>query len=167
MMNKMYSTVWVMLLSIPMFSQSYSQLEGRFNRAEPTELDSSAYVNLGIQRAESLFELTNLYEQNNRRNSNYSMQSRISERIQKSFKDPELNDSAVAVMVTKIRRAAPAGEAVHFEHVEEAGTLGYVRAIDAAVPLEFNLILKKVVKNFGEESEEVWDVFLSERKKAK
>lgn len=163
-MNRIHSTFVLLLLSVPMFSQSYSQLEDRFNRAEPTELDSSAYVNLGVQRAESLFELTDLYTRNSR-NSNYNMQSRISERIQKSFKEPELSDSAVAVMVTKLRKAAPLGQAVHFEHIDVNGTMGYVRAIDAAVPLEFNLILKKVVKKFGEESEEVWDVFLSERQK--
>lgn len=163
-MNKIIALLFSGFISLASWAQSYQQMESRFNRVEPTKIDSAAYINLGIQRAESLFQLSNLHAQNMSSNmySNQSMQVRIEDRIQKSFTEPNLDDEGVQRVLTRIHEAAPNGESIRFEHVKLKGTMGYIKAINSAVPLEFSLLLKKVEKKFGDESEWVWDVFLSE-----
>ena len=54
------------------------------------------------------------------------------------------------------------GGPVKLRCTEKEGFLGMVETTNTTPAFQFNLVLKKVIKPFGDAKEEVWDVFLSE-----
>ena len=161
MTNKVAVLILVMACTFGANAQSYDQMETRFYKPVLNEIDSTAFIELGKQKAQSLFYQTDLYLQNT---GNTSNQSYIANRIPDLFyvePGDSLQLDSLMITVQQIQNNLK-GKPVQLRCIEKEGFLGKIETTNTNPKLELNLVLKKIVKTFGNKSEEVWDVFLNE-----
>lgn len=142
-------------------SEGYKQMENRFLKRGLTAEDSAAFRAQGIQKAQSLFDQTNLYVQNS---GNASNQAYIVNRIPDLFYVPageELDLEPLMDAVKKIQ-SSKKQETPIFVVLPEKGYLGRIETTNTAPKLEFFLVLMQAPKRFGTKEEMVWQVFLAE-----
>lgn len=151
-------TLGIVLTSLTSWSQSYDSMESRFNRSVPTAQDSVAYINQGEQKVRSLFDLTNLYNSNSGRSSN---QSYIQRAMPEFFYVEEGENLNLPQVMNTIESARPSGESVQTETMPAEGKLARVITINTNPPLAFDLVLKRVPKQFGKQQELVWEVLVA------
>lgn len=158
-MNKLYTLCFLLMAFQSAFSQStsYGTLETRFNKEELSAEDSTAFINQGKQKAQSLFALTNFYLSNRDNSSN---QRYISRGFTEIFYVAPGDSLDVDSITTVIRQANIEGPQVKFNITEESGYLAKLTTTNSNPEYEFYLVLMKVKKKFGSSEEEVWEVFL-------
>ncbi len=140
--------------------QSYDAMTSRFYKPAPDVKDTAAFRAIGQQRAQSLFERSAIHAQNA---SNYANQVYIENSIPDLFFVPKGDSLDVTGLMHQIQLAEVEGNGpVQLRCIEKEGYLGLVETINTQPQFQFNLVLKKVIKLFGEAKEEVWEVFLSE-----
>ena len=159
-MNKIAVLIFALVCTFSANAQSYDQLETRFYKPVLNEIDSTAFIELGKQKAQSLFYQTDLYLQNTGNSSN---QSYIANRIPDLFYVEEGDSLDVGGLMRQIQSAEVGGGGpVLLRCTESSDFLGVVETTNTKPKFAFNLVLKKVLKPFGDAQEEVWEVFLSE-----
>ena len=140
--------------------QSYDDMSSRFYKKAPDVKDTAAFRAIGQQRAQSLFERSSIHEKNV---SNHANQVYIERSIPDLFHVEEGDTLDVSALMVQIQSAeVDGGGPVLLRCTEKSGFLGVVETTNTKPKFQFNLVLKKVIKPFGDDKEEVWDVFLSE-----
>ena len=163
MKNKIVLAILILLAGLSLRAQqqqSYDAMSTRFYKPAPDVNDTAAFRAIGQQRAQSLFERSSIHAQNM---SNRANQVYIENSIPDLFYVPDGDSLDVDELMHQIQLAVVAGDGpVQLRCTEKAGFLGVVETTNTTPAFQFNLVLKKVLKPFGEAKEEVWDVFLSE-----
>ena len=142
-------------------AQSYDQMETRFVKKKLTKQDSAAFIESGIQKAQSLFGQTDLYWSNS---GNASNQAYIATRIPDLFyvaKGDSLDLEPLMAAIKKIQSHKNYTQP-KFKLTEAKGYLGKITTTNTDPKLEFFLVLLRAPKRFGSEEEKVWQVFLAE-----
>ncbi len=140
---------------------SYDSMEKRFVKRGLTPEDSAAFKTQGLQKAQSLFDQTNLWTQNS---GNTSNQTYIANRIPELFYVPEgdsLDLEPLMAAISKIQNSKIRVEP-EFKLSKAKGYLGKVETTNTKPKLEFFLVLMQAPKRFGSKEELVWQVFLAE-----
>lgn len=160
-MKKIGTFLVLVLLTVSAFSQSYERMETRFLKTVPSAEDSTAFVELGKQKAKSLFDRTQFYVQNT---SNRANQDYVRNTIPDLFYVEPGDSLQVDEIITAVQEVQSNlnGKPVQLRCVDKEGYLGKIETVNCKPKMEFNLVLKKIVKTFGSKSEEVWEVFLNE-----
>ncbi len=142
-------------------AQNYDQMENRFVKKTLTKQDSAAFIESGIQKAQSLFGQTDLYWSNTGNSSN---QAYIANRIPDLFyvaKGDSLDLKPLMAAIKKIQSHKNYTQP-KFKLTEAKGYLGKITTTNTDPKLEFFLVLLRAPKRFGSEEEKVWQVFLAE-----
>ena len=140
--------------------QSYDAMNARFYKKAPDVNDTVAFRAIGQQRAQSLFERSSIHAKNM---SNRANQVYIENTIPDLFHVEDGDSLDVDGLMAQIQQASiDGGGPVKLRCTEKEGFLGMVETTNTTPAFQFNLVLKKVIKPFGDAKEEVWDVFLSE-----
>lgn len=146
-------------LSVILNGQSYSTMETRFNRAELTAEDSSAFIRSGLQKVEGLFDQADLYLSNSGRTSN---QMYIANRVPDQFYVEEGDSLDVQALMNQLSEAMIAtGQSIRLKFTPTDGYLGEVRTLNSVPAFVFYLVLRKMQKQFGDEKKEVWEVLMT------
>jgi len=143
-------------------SESYKKMENRFLKQGLSAEDSAAFRAQGIQKAQSLFDQTNLYMQNT---GNASNQAYIATRIPDLFYVPpgeELNLEPLMQAIQKIQTNQKKSAVPMFVVLPVDGYLGKIESTNTKPKLEFFMVLMQAPKRFGSKEEMVWQVFLAE-----
>ena len=140
---------------------SYTRLEKRFNKSVLSAQDSLAFKKQGLQKAQQLFYQTNLYLQNSQ---NLSNQAYIAQRIPQLFYKAEEDTAQFNAVMEEVRQiqAQPNFEQTEFSWLQPPkGKLARLQTTNTQPALQFDLILIKEQKKFGDLEEAVWQVFLT------
>lgn len=162
MKTKLLYTAWLCALGLASVgqSESYSTLEYRFNRSAPDASDTAAFINQGMQKAQSLFELGPLYTTNS---GNLSNQVYIASGTDQLFYSEEGDSLNTEELLARTSEAESTdGAPIRFEISESDTYLCTLTTVNCSPQFVFHLILVRVTKTFGKREEEVWDVFLKE-----
>lgn len=165
--NQMRTTVLglcVFLLvswATPTLAQSsYGAMESRFVKSTPTSADSAAFTKQGLQKAQSLFAQTDLYYRNANNSSN---QTYIAERIPALFYVPKGDSLDLKPLLRAIEtiQQSKKYKEPKFTINEAPGYLAEIETTNTKPKLAFKLVLIKAPKQFGDQEEMVWQVFLA------
>jgi hypothetical protein len=142
-------------------SEGYKKMENRFTKRGLSSDDSAAFRAQGIQKAQSLFDQTNLYVQNT---GNVSNQTYIANRIPDLFYVPESEELDLEPLMNAIKKIQSSKKqaAPLFVVLPQKGYLGKIETTNTVPKLEFFLVLMQAPKRFGNKEEMVWQVFLAE-----
>lgn len=140
-------------------SSSYKTLENRFVKQNLTAEDSAAFKTLGKQKAMSLFYQTELYTSNAGNSSN---QAYVARQMPDLFYVPKGDTLQMALILEAAQKIQEnkKGKPITFEVREAAGYLAKLECIDCKPKMSFLLVLMQTPKQFGKETENVWQVFL-------
>lgn len=140
---------------------SYESLERRFVRQDLSKKDSLAFIELGMQKAKSLFLRGNkLYLSNTHRPANQAyIQSTLPSLFRDGGADSLQIDSLFALLPRF--RLAPNSSSVEFKVMESSERLCHLVSTNLSPQLELDLILVLQEKSFGSQRETIWQVFLA------
>lgn len=148
------------IYSFGLSAQSYGQMQSRFEKKKLDPSDSAAFVQSGIQKAQSLFEYNDVYLQNS---TNRSNQMYVEQKAPELFyieKGDSTNLDAVMAQTRAIVQKQN-GKPVEIQFTEKEGVLGQVTSVDTDPIFSADLILLQVKKSFGKTSKKVWQVYLA------
>jgi hypothetical protein len=150
----------VCMYGLGLKAQSYGSMQSRFEKKKLEPADSAAFIQSGIQKAQSLFEYNDVYLQNS---TNRSNQMYVEQKAPELFyieKDDTTNLDAVMTQTRAIVQKQN-GKPVEIQYTEKEGVLGQVTSVDTDPTFTADLILLQVKKSFGTTSKKVWQVFLT------
>lgn len=139
---------------------SYGEMQTRFEKKKLAPADSAAFIQSGIQKAQTLFEYGDVHVQNtmNRANQMY-----VEQKTPELFYTSESDTLDMTLVMSKVQTIVQnqSGESVTLIYSEKLGFLGQVTSVDTEPIFHADLILLKVKKSFGKTSKKVWQVFLT------
>lgn len=137
---------------------NYSDMQVRLTKSVLSADDSAAFRVVGEQRVRQLFDKTGFYTSNRNVTSN---QIYVRQRVPDLFA-PDVMDAAaidsVLSEVEALRLANPQHIALKTER--HSRYLGVTRTVNCEPAMAFPLILNRVTKRFGDDEEQVWEIFL-------
>jgi hypothetical protein len=150
----------VCMYGLGLNAQSYGQMQSRFEKKNLEPADSAAFVQSGIQKAQSLFEYNDVYLQNY---TNRSNQMYVEQKAPELFyiNNSDSLDLEAVMAQTRAIVQKQNGKPVEIKYTEKEGVLGQVTSVDTEPTFTADLILLKVKKSFGTTSKKVWQVFLA------
>lgn len=139
-------------------SVDYSRLEKRFVKTDLTAQDTAAFRETGEQKVRQLFDKGNFYNQNQ---SNLSNQAYVKQQIPDLFYVPPGDTLDVDALLLDIERAKQKQpRAIELSTKPADGYLGVTETVNCDPKFIFYLVLMQIPKQFGNEREPVWQVFL-------
>jgi len=141
-------------------NNSYGAMQTRFEKKTLDHADSAAFVQSGIQKAQSLFEYNDVYLQNS---TNRSNQMYVEQKAPELFYIEKGDTTNLDAVMTQARAIVQkqGGTPVEIQYTEKEGVLGQVTSVDTDPTFTADLILLQVKKSFGTTSKKVWQVFLA------
>ena len=140
--------------------EGYGKVEKRFVQKELSHEDSAAFIEAGMQRGYSLIEYSKVHIANT---NNYSNQSYVVSRVPELFYVAEgetlPTDSIIMLVRAIIQKQLPKDVEIVF--TKKAGVLGHIETLGRKPKFEADLILIKKQQKFGNDSKDVWQVFLT------
>jgi hypothetical protein len=142
-------------------NSTYGEMQTRFEKKKLNAKDSAAFVQSGIQKAQTLFEYGNVYKVNA---DNYSNQAYVQDRVPDLF---YVHPTDTVVSLDNVMQQVQTivnnqnGKPVEIAYEEKFGTLGQVFTVNTDPVFSADLILIKGIKQFGKRSKEVWQVYLT------
>lgn len=159
MKTKFFLLTLLLLPLCLLHGQSYGKLEKRFSKEKPTHEDSIAFRAQAMQKVQSLFYKSELYERNT---GNLSNQSYIAQSLPEMFYVEEgdtLDLKPMLGAIAKIQNAKPK-QNPQFEFTDQDGYLGKIETTNTKPKMSFLVSLMKAPKRFGQKEELIWQVFL-------
>lgn len=150
---------WLLLPGAALLGQSYGTMEKRFVKDQPTRQDTAAFRAQALQKVQSLFYKSELYERNT---GNLSNQSYIAQSLPDMFYVPEgdtLDLKPMLAAIAKIQNAKRK-QNPQFEFIDQDDYLGKIKTSNTKPKLSFLVTLMKAPKRFGNKEELIWQVFL-------
>ncbi|WP_417588473.1 hypothetical protein [Owenweeksia hongkongensis] len=139
---------------------SYGKMQNRFEKKSLEPADSAAFIEAGMQKAQTLFEYNTVYLQNS---TNVSNQKYVEKKVPELFFVAEGDSVDIDLVMQKAQAIVrkQTGKPVELKFEPKEGVLGQVSTINTSPTFKADLIIVKVNKAFGKMSKQVWQVFLA------
>ena len=141
-------------------NSSYEVMQSRFEKEILEPVDSAAFIQVGMQKAKSLFEYNTVYLQNSAKPSN---QKYVEKKVPALFYVTEGDSVNIDVVMQKAQAIVEkqSGKPVDLKFEPKDGFLGQVYTVNTQPKFVADLIIVKVDKPFGRVTKKVWQVFLT------